>query len=115
MFRIIGGMKLLLAIVHGRDKAHVSESLVRGKFKFTIVGTTGGFLREGNSTFMLALENDQVPAVKAIFEECAHRREQTITVAPYDGSVGAFMATPESVRVGGGILFILNIEDSISF
>ena len=42
-------MKLVVAVVHNRDKGRVVEDLIRNGFKFTIIGSTGGFLKEGNT------------------------------------------------------------------
>jgi len=42
-------MKLVITVVHDRDKSKITESLLRNGFKFTKIGSTGGFLREGTS------------------------------------------------------------------
>jgi uncharacterized protein YaaQ len=46
-------MKLVIAVVHDRDRGKITESLLRGGFKFTKIGSTGGFLREGNVTLLI--------------------------------------------------------------
>jgi uncharacterized protein YaaQ len=56
-------VKLLICIVHNRDKGKIVDELVRAGFKFTIIGSTGGFLREGNTTFLIGVDEDEVPAV----------------------------------------------------
>lgn len=108
-------MKLVVAVVHGRDKTVVADQLIDAGFKFTIVGSTGGFLREGNSTFMVGTEDENLEVLKDIFCRCGKKRDQVISVAPIDGLGTGFIASAEHVRVGGGILFVLPIEDTLTF
>ncbi len=53
-------MKLVIAIVHERDKHKVSDALLQAGHKFTIVASTGGFLRDGNVTFLVGTEDENV-------------------------------------------------------
>lgn len=46
-------------------------------YQATIVATTGGFLREGNATFMVGVEDAHVPDVLAIMKETCHTRTRT--------------------------------------
>lgn len=105
----------MVAICHGRDKGPVSESLVNEGFKFTILGSTGGFLREGNCTFLIGCEESRLETLKDLISRNSKRREQTMSVAPIEGFAGSFVASSEKVQVGGGILFILNVEDVSTF
>ena len=53
-------MKLVIAIVHERDKHKVSDALLEAGHKFTIIASTGGFLRDGNVTFLVGTEGENV-------------------------------------------------------
>jgi uncharacterized protein YaaQ len=104
-------MKLIIAIVHDRDRQKTADALVREGFRFTKLASTGGFLREGNTTFMIAVEPEQVDAVLAVVDESSKTREQYVNLLPPDAAaVGAFVANPISVRVGGAIVFVVPIE-----
>lgn len=105
-------MKLCVAVIHNRDKGRVTDELVRTGFKFTIIGSTGGFLREGNTTFLIGLEDSEVELLREVIESNCHAREQIVNIAPVEtGPQGGFIPSPIKVPVGGAIIFILNVED----
>lgn len=104
-------MKLIIAIVHNRDKNRVVEDLVRSGFKFTIIGSTGGFLREGNTTFLIGVEDAEKDAVLKVIQQNCKAREQLINVLPPDASpVGTFVPNPIKVPVGGAIAWVINVD-----
>jgi uncharacterized protein YaaQ len=104
-------VKLVVCIVHNRDKNKVTEELVRAGFKFTIVGTTGGFLREGNSTFLIGIEDDELTGLTKLIGQNCKSREQLVNVTPFEAAPpGAFIPSPVKVPVGGAVLFVLNVE-----
>jgi len=53
-------MKLIIAIVRDMDNDAVSHALTQNNFRVTYVASTGGFLRKGQSTLMIGLEDDLV-------------------------------------------------------
>lgn len=104
-------MKLAICIVHSRDKGKVTDELVRAGFKFTVIGSTGGFLREGNTTFLIGVEDDEVEALHLVVEQNCQTREQVVNVMPFEtGPQGGFMASPVKVPVGGAVVFMLPVE-----
>jgi uncharacterized protein YaaQ len=104
-------LKLIIAIVHDRDRQKLGDALVKDGFRFTKLASTGGFLREGNTTFLVAIEDDQVDNVLRCVESSSHARDQYVNLLPPDAAaVGAFVANPVTVRVGGAIVFVVPIE-----
>lgn len=104
-------MKLIVTIVHDRDRHKLSDHLVQDGFRFTQLASTGGFLREGNTTFLIGVEDDQVDAALKVVNDCSKTREQFVNLLPPDaGAVGAFLANPVSVKVGGAVAFVLPID-----
>ena len=51
-------MKLIIAIVRDMDNDAVSHALTQQSFRLTYVASTGGFLRKGQSTLMIGVEDD---------------------------------------------------------
>jgi uncharacterized protein YaaQ len=46
-----------------------------------------------------------------VVDECSKAREQFVNLLPPDaGPVGAFIANPVSVKVGGAVVFVLPID-----
>lgn len=103
-------MKLVVAIVHNCDRNAVTEQLVNAGFKFTIIGSTGGFLREGNTTFLCGVEPHEIEVIMSVFRDNCSSREQIVTVSPMDGAGGAFLGAPIKVPVGGAVVFVLPVE-----
>jgi len=104
-------VKLAVCIVHSRDKGKITDELVRAGFKFTVIGSTGGFLREGNTTFLIGIEDDEADALYAVVEQNCQTREQVVNVMPFEaGPQGGFMASPVKVPVGGAVVFLLPVE-----
>lgn len=104
-------MKLVVCIVHNRDKGKITEELVRAGFKFTVIGSTGGFLREGNTTFLIGVEADEKEAVLKLIGQNCKAREQLVNVMPFEAAPpGAFIPSPVKVPVGGAVVFVVDVE-----
>ncbi len=104
-------MKLVVAVIHDRDQRRTGDALLKAGYKFTKIASTGGFLREGNVTFLLGAEESQLESLMGILSECSRTREQYVNVLPPEATpVGTFMANPVRVQVGGAIAFVLDVE-----
>ncbi|MAT43411.1 MAG: hypothetical protein CL609_13825 [Anaerolineaceae bacterium] len=55
-------MKLIIAIVRDRDADPVSKALTTHNFRVTHIASTGGFLRRGNSTLLIGVDDERVEA-----------------------------------------------------
>jgi uncharacterized protein YaaQ len=53
-------MKLIIAIVRDTDSDQISQALTSRNFRVTGIASTGGFLRRGNTTLLIGLDDDQV-------------------------------------------------------
>jgi uncharacterized protein YaaQ len=104
-------MKLAVCIVHNRDKGRITDELVKAGFKFTVIGSTGGFLREGNTTMLIGAEEHEFPSLQKLFHETCQSREQLVNVMPFDATTpGGFIPSPVKVPVGGAVMFVINVE-----
>jgi uncharacterized protein YaaQ len=104
-------MKLLISIVHERDKQRVSDALLQSGHKFTVVASTGGFLRDGNTTLLIGADEDQVDDVIETIRGCCPSRDEYVNQPPPDalGTTGVMM-NPVKVTVGGAIVFVVDVE-----
>jgi uncharacterized protein YaaQ len=104
-------MKLIVAVIHEKDQRHVQDSLLENAFQFTNVASTGGFLREGNVTLMIGVDEEQVDQLIEVIRESCQTREQYVNVMPPTMEpVGTVIPSPVKVVVGGAILFVLDVE-----
>ena len=61
-------MKLIMAIIQDKDSAILSDELVEANVRATKLPSTGGFLRAGNTTFMIGVEDERVDEVLRIIK-----------------------------------------------
>ncbi|MDW8102265.1 MAG: cyclic-di-AMP receptor [Anaerolineae bacterium] len=103
-------MKLIVAIVNKDDTEKLLESLIEKGFKATLISSTGGFLREGNSTFLIGADEEDVGKIVGIIQECCRPRKEIVKIWPPTPEITSFFTPPLEVEVGGATIFILNME-----
>ena len=104
-------VKLAISIVHNRDKGRITDELVKAGFKFTIIGSTGGFLREGNTTILIGVEEPELVTLQKLIGQNCQSREQLVNVMPFEAAPpGAFIPSPVKVPVGGAVMFVMNVD-----
>lgn len=107
----MASIKLVLAIVQEKDAGRLIDALTEDGINATRLASTGGFLREGNSTILTGVEDAQVDQVLKTVHRCAHRREQFVSpMPPAVEPVDAYVTYPVKVEVGGAIVFVLQVE-----
>ncbi len=105
------GMKLVIAIVNDEDANKLLDSLTENKHRVTKLATTGGFLKAGNTTFLIGTEDDKVDAVMDIIKEkCETRKQVATSPAPVSGTTGVYVPHPIEVNVGGATVFVVDVE-----
>lgn len=50
-------MKLIMATVQDQDADYVVSKLTEGGYRLTQIGSTGGFLRQGNTTLLAGVDD----------------------------------------------------------
>lgn len=104
-------MKLLLTIVQDADASRLQETLSAQGLQSTKLASTGGFLREGNTTLIIGVEDGAVEAVsKVIHDTCRERTKVVSAGSPIHALEGVFASQPMEVPVGGAIVFVLAVE-----
>ena len=109
-------MKLLIAIVQDEDAGKLVSSLMSEGFGVTKLATTGGFLRAGNTTLLIGVDDSKLDAAMSVIERVCHSRKQ-MAAAPtqVSGAVGGFTPYPIEVVVGGATVFQVNVEQFKKF
>jgi len=65
-------MKLITAIVRDTDNENITHALTVKGFRVTTIASTGGFLRRGQSTMLIGVDDEQVEeALTLIRENCS--------------------------------------------
>ncbi|WP_163651798.1 cyclic-di-AMP receptor [Listeria sp. PSOL-1] len=105
-------MKLVLAIVQDQDSNRLSDALTKNNFGATKLATTGGFLKAGNTTFIVGTEDERVDEVLGIIRENCKAREQIMTPSASLGvTVDTYVPYPIEVQVGGATVFVVPVEN----
>ncbi|BFT68733.1 MULTISPECIES: cyclic-di-AMP receptor [Bacillales] len=104
-------MKLVVAVVQDKDSNRLSNALIKEGFRATKLASTGGFLRAGNTTFMIGTEDERVQEVMQVIRANCKIREQLVTpVSPMGGTTDSYIPFPVEVQVGGAAVFVLPVE-----
>ncbi len=90
-------MKLIIAIVQDEFSTKVIKSLMAHKYGTTKLSSTGGFLKSGNTTLLIGVEDRKVDEViKVIEEQCENSKVQK---------------NKDGVTVGAANIFILDMNE----
>jgi uncharacterized protein YaaQ len=85
-----GQMKLIVAIVQGEDADDVIRAMLAAGHRLTRINTTGGFLRRGNATLLIGVEDHQIDEVIALMQATTRRRTES---APIEKGIPEYAAT----------------------
>ena len=100
-------MKMIIAIVQDQDLNPLQEDLTEKGFRMTNLASTGGFLRSGNSTLLIGVEEEKLEeCLKTIEDNCKSVLSVTM---PGD----AYIPFPMEVLVGGATVFVLDVVDFV--
>jgi len=103
-------MKLVMAIVNHDDAGQLTTALTKAGYGATTIGTTGGFLRQGNTTILIGTEDEKVPRVLELIRENCHTRSQFVNPMPPVMEPGEmYIPSPVEVQVGGATVLVLDV------
>ncbi|NLN14528.1 MAG: hypothetical protein GX185_02860 [Tissierellia bacterium] len=106
-------MKLIVAIVQDQDAISLIDDLTEHKYRVTKLASTGGFLKSGNTTLLIGVEDEEVNKVIGIIERNCKTREITTSLLNVTIPGETYIPYPLEVKVGGATLFILDVEEHI--
>ncbi|MBO4898607.1 MAG: cyclic-di-AMP receptor [Clostridia bacterium] len=103
-------MKLIISIIHNEDVNKAITDLNTAGFSVTKLATTGGFLRAGNVTLIVGVEEEKVDEAIKIFEKTCSTRKK-IMVSPMSVGMAEIMSNrPIEVDAGGATIFVLDVD-----
>ncbi len=102
-------MKLILAVVSSQDTNQVVNNLLKAKFYVTKLATSGGFLKVGNTTLLVGVEDENVDAVIKIIETHSKRRKEPVPLMTAS-EFGIYSNQVVEVPVGGATVFVVDVE-----
>lgn len=110
-------MKLIIAIVQDEDANHLIGALMDEGFSVTKLATTGGFLKSGNTTLLLGLDDARMQDAMGIIEKiCKSRKQIAASPVTMGGSSGGmYTSFPIEVTVGGATVFVLTVDQFVKY
>lgn len=109
-------MKLIIAIVQDEDSSRLISSLMNEGFGVTKLATTGGFLKSGNTTLLVGVEDSRFQECLNIIEKVCKSRKQIATSPVTMGSAnGMYTSYPIEVTVGGATVFVLTVDQFVKY
>jgi uncharacterized protein YaaQ len=110
-FRKVIHMKIILAIVQDKDSNRLANEFIDANIRATKLSSTGGFLKAGNSTFIVGIDDDRVEeALELIKQTCQSRKQYVSTPVTLDITMDGQVPYPVEVEVGGATVFVLPVE-----
>ncbi len=106
-------MKLIICIVQDQDAGSLIDDLTEHDYRVTKLSSTGGFLKSGNTTLLIGVEDEQVDDILKIIEENCKVRELTTSLLTVTMPGDTYIPFPLEVKVGGATVFILNVDKHI--
>ncbi|PWF99393.1 cyclic-di-AMP receptor [Levilactobacillus bambusae] len=108
-------MKMIIAIVQDKDANRLSNEFIDANIHATRLSTTGGFLKAGNTTFLIGIEEKRIDEAMTIIKETSHARQQFMNPSlNLDGSEHG-SSYPVEVQVGGATVFVLPVDQFMQF
>jgi uncharacterized protein YaaQ len=103
-------MKFIVSVVNKDDIWPLVDALVTNGYGVTTFNTAGGFLRKENMTLFTSVEDEQVDdVIRLIQDNCHTRIEHVGSLPPVMESGELYILATEEVKVGGAVIFVLDV------
>jgi uncharacterized protein YaaQ len=107
-------MKLVITMVQDQDVNKLLGVLTDHSYSATKLASTGGFLRQGNTTLLIGVEEDQVAEISGLIKDTCHSRKQLLTpLASVGRTMNNYIPNPVEVQVGGATIFVVDVQEFI--
>jgi uncharacterized protein YaaQ len=105
-------MKLLIAVIQRQDEAGLIKALNAQRIGVTRIASQGGFLREGNITLFIVIEDNRLEDVLQLVRTHCYTRTKFVAPLPPIAESGEFYpSTPIEVQVGGASVFVVQVAE----
>lgn len=103
--------KMIIAVVQGDDYQDVIRELNEQGFYATVLESMGGFLKKKSVTLMIGLNHQHLDEAIDILKGYGQRTETLFKPMMNEDFLPTLAPTvPVSVRIGGVVLFVLDVS-----
>lgn len=103
-------MKLVIAIIQDRDTDTAIDALTKRGITVTRIATSGGFIRQGNTTLLSGVDEAQVTLVIDTLREVCHRRKMFMPMASGITDTAYGLHNQIEVEIGGATIFVFDVD-----
>lgn len=109
-------MKLVICIIQNEDYSTLQEALVTEGIQATKLSSTGGFLKSGNTTLLIGIQEEKLESVMEIIKKnCGRRTQVSLNDPALDHMMTYDFRYPVNVDIGGATVFVLDIDQFEKF
>ncbi|MGI8404662.1 MAG: cyclic-di-AMP receptor [Thermomicrobiales bacterium] len=102
-------MKFVLAIVQDYDTDRLLRAVKSAGLRATRLASTGGFLRTGNTTVFMGVEDDRVAECLGLIQQSCQTRVDVQADAGAPEFSDWYAAGVHDVTIGGAVVFIVPV------
>ncbi len=107
-------MKLVLAVVQDADASALVRLLSAHAFDVTKLASTGGFLRQGNTTLMIGVTDERLAKLQQQSQQTCRARTRLVTPSvPMGEQHEGFVSDPVEVSLGGAVMFVMDVQEFV--
>ena len=105
-------MKMIMCVIDDIDTFGLLDALSEKGYQATKLASSGGFLRRGNTTLLIGVEDENKEDVMDIVKRVCKPRKQTVPVSPVFAMEESVIPTDVTVRMGGAAIFVLDVIEN---
>ncbi len=103
-------MKMIVAVIQDYDTDAFLKAVCAHGLTATRIASAGGFLRAGNTTVFMGVEDGQVELVKRLLAQYCRLREDLDSIAELESLGDEDLGQVYAARIGGGVAFVARVS-----
>ena len=104
-------MKMIMCVIDDMDTYSLLDALSERGFQTTKLASSGGFLRRGNTTLLIGVDDDKKEEVLRIIEDICRPRKQMVPISPMLSMDDSLNTTDVTVQMGGATTFVMDVVE----
>jgi uncharacterized protein YaaQ len=106
-------MKLVIAVVNNQDVDTLSSELANKHFGATKLRSTGGFLKQGNTTFLIGVEDHRLNQAMALIRKTCGVRMEMSPPGTADEMSSLSIETSQEIVAGGATIWVVPMDQFV--
>jgi len=104
-------MKMIMCVIDDMDTYSLLDALSERGFQATKLASSGGFLRRGNTTMLIGVDDDKKDEVLQIIQKICMPRKQMVPMSPMMSMEDNVNPVDVTVQMGGATTFVMDVVE----